>query len=56
MKKYRVTCYPTVENYTVDVEADSIEEAIEAAEVIVNLDTGFIANIKDVEELGKPKN
>ena len=51
MKKYRVTCYPNRDSYTVEVEANSVEEAIDEAEFIVNNDTGFTALPKDVEEI-----
>ena len=50
MKKYRVTCYPN--GYTIDVEANNVEEAINRAKFIVN-DDEFIALPEDVEEIEK---
>ena len=51
MKKFRVTCYPNRDSYTIEVEANSVEEAIDEAEFIVNNDTGFTALPEDVEEI-----
>lgn len=51
MPKYKITCYPTVDSYTAEVEASSKEEAIEVAEEEANRNTGFTATENDVEEL-----
>ena len=50
MKTYRVTLYPNVESYTTTVEAESVEEAIAAAEEEAKLNAFFTAFEKDVKE------
>jgi hypothetical protein len=51
MKKYKVTLYPSVNDYITIVEADSIEEAINIAEDEANINTCFTATEDDVTEI-----
>jgi hypothetical protein len=51
MKKYRVTLYPNVNDYKTEVEANSIEEAIEIAQDEASINCYFMATDDDVTEI-----
>ena len=51
MKKYRVKCYPNMNDFEVTVEAETEEEAIEEAENIANQNCYFCADSNEVEEV-----
>ena len=50
MRKYIVKLYPNVNSFEIEVEADSIDEAINEAEEIAQRNCCFIATPSDVEE------
>jgi len=51
MKKYKVILYPNVNDYKTEVEADSVEEAIEIAQDEASINCYFIALESDVTEI-----
>jgi len=51
MKKYQVILYPNVNDYKTVVEADTVEEAIEAAEDEAYINCYFMATVDDVTEI-----
>ena len=51
MKKYKIMCYPNWESYSVEVEAETIEDALKEAESIANQNCSFMASEDDVEIL-----
>ena len=51
MNKYGVTLYPNNESDYYEVEANSVEEAIDQAQEILNRNSFFIAVEEDVELL-----
>ena len=53
MPKYRVKLYPNESYYTVEIEAENVEEAIKLAEEEAGQNVFFIATDEDVTELGE---
>jgi hypothetical protein len=51
MKKYKVICYPNVNSYQTEVEANSVEEAIEIAQDEASINCYFMAIESDVTEI-----
>ena len=51
MKKYKVTAYPNWEEWIMEIEAESVEDAIKQANEEVSQNAYFIATEKDVEEI-----
>lgn len=51
MNKYKVICYPNVNSYETEIEADTIEEAIELANEEAEQNCCFFATEKDVEQI-----
>jgi hypothetical protein len=51
MKKYKVVLYPNVNDYRTEVEADSVEEAIEIAQDEASINCYFMATEDDVIEI-----
>jgi hypothetical protein len=51
MKKYKIILYPNINDYKTEVEADSVEEAIERAEHEANNNCYFMATVDDVTEI-----
>ena len=51
MKKYKFTCYPSVDSFSGECEGDTIEEAIEDAQAISDVNYGFTVVESDLEEI-----
>ena len=50
-KKYKFTCYPSVESFSGECEGETIEEALEEAQSISNVNYGFPVLETDLEEI-----
>jgi len=51
MKKFKYTCYPSVDSFYGEVEAETKEEAIKLAQEQSNANYGFWVSDGDVEEI-----
>ena len=50
-KRYKFTCYPSVEEFSGECEGETIEEAIEDAQCTSDMNYGFIVLEKDLKEV-----
>jgi len=51
MTKYAFTCYPSVDNFSGEVEADTKEEALAEAQEQSNNNYGFVVLDSDLTEV-----